>query len=82
MRLAQASHSLTLRVTAVFVLIVALVSAGLGVYLYRSFVAEIERRDDILLLGKMRQIQHLLGNAGKLDIIDRKSTRLNSSHWE
>ena len=39
--------SLTLRVTLVFVLIVALVSAGLGVYLYRSFVAEIERRDDI-----------------------------------
>ena len=69
MRLAGASHSLTLRVTAVFVLIVALVSAGLGVYLYRSFVAEIERRDDILLLGKMRQIQQLLGNAGTLDII-------------
>lgn len=61
--------SLTLRVTLVFVLIVALVSAGLGVYLYRSFVAEIERRDDILLLGKLRQIQQLLGNAGTLDII-------------
>ena len=61
--------SLTLRVTLVFVLIVALVSAGLGMYLYRSFVAEIERRDDILLLGKLRQIQQLLGNAGTLDII-------------
>lgn len=65
----KASHSLTLRVTMVFVLIVVLLSAGLGVYLYRSFVMEIERRDDILLLGKMRQIQQLLGNAGTLDII-------------
>ena len=69
MKLAGASHSLTLRVTAVFVLIVALLSAGLGLHLYRAFVAEIERRDDILLLGKLRQIQQLLGNAGTLDII-------------
>lgn len=63
------SHSLTLRVTLVFVLMVVLLSAGLGAYLYRSFVMEIERRDDILLLGKMRQIQQLLGNAGTLEII-------------
>ncbi|SDI04379.1 heavy metal sensor histidine kinase [Janthinobacterium sp. YR213] len=69
MKLAQLRRSLTLRVTLVFVLIVALVSAGLGMHLYRSFVAEIERRDDILLLGKLRQIQQLLGNAGTLDII-------------
>ena len=67
--MSRTSHSLTLRVTLVFVLIVVLLSAGLGVYLYRSFVTEIERRDDILLLGKMRQIQQLLGNAGTLDII-------------
>jgi len=69
MKLAELRRSLTLRVTLVFVLIVALVSAGLGMHLYRSFVAEIERRDDILLLGKLRQIQQLLGNAGTLDII-------------
>ena len=69
MKLAPLRRSLTLRVTLVFVLIVALVSAGLGMHLYRSFVAEIERRDDILLLGKLRQIQQLLGNAGTLDII-------------
>jgi two-component system heavy metal sensor histidine kinase CusS len=69
MKFSQLRRSLTLRVTLVFVLIVALVSAGLGMHLYRSFVAEIERRDDILLLGKPRQIQQLLGNAGTLDII-------------
>ncbi|MDN2718775.1 heavy metal sensor histidine kinase [Janthinobacterium sp. SUN120] len=69
MKFSQLRRSLTLRVTLVFVLIVALVSAGLGMHLYRSFVAEIERRDDILLLGKLRQIQQLLGNAGTLDII-------------
>ena len=41
MKLAELRRSLTLRVTLVFVLIVALVSAGLGMHLYRSFVAEI-----------------------------------------
>lgn len=56
--------SLTLRVTALFMLIVALAAAGLGAYLYRGFVAEIERRDDIQLLGKLRQVQILLGRPG------------------
>ena len=56
--------SLTLRVSLAFVLIVALSAAGLGLYLYRAFVGEIERRDDIALLGKLRQVQQLLGSAG------------------
>jgi len=47
-------RSLTLRVTLAFVLIVGLTAAGLGLYLYRAFVAEIGRRDDIQLLGKLR----------------------------
>ncbi|RZA36415.1 MAG: hypothetical protein EOP92_05415, partial [Lysobacteraceae bacterium] len=54
-------HSLTLQVTAMFVLIVALATAGLGAYLYHAFVGEITRRDDNQLLGKLRQIQILLG---------------------
>ena len=54
--------SLTLRVSIAFVLIVALSAAGLGLYLYHSFVDEIERRDDIALLGKLRQVQQLLGS--------------------
>ena len=56
--------SLTLRVTLAFVLIVAASAAGLGLYLYHAFVGEIVRRDDIALLGKLRQVQQLLGSPG------------------
>lgn len=62
-------HSLTLRVTLMFVLIVALTAAGLGAYLYRAFVAEITRRDDIQLLGKLRQVQILLGRPGAAELV-------------
>ncbi len=62
-------HSLAVRVTAMFVLIVALAAAGLGTYLYRAFVAEIERRDDIGLLGKLRQVQILLGRPGAAELL-------------
>ena len=61
--------SLTLRVSLAFVLIVALSAAGLGLYLYRAFVGEIVRRDDIALLGKLRQVQQLLGSAGAQDLL-------------
>lgn len=60
----QLRNSLRLRVTAMFMLIVALAAAGLGAYLYHAFVGEIERRDDIQLLGKLRQVQILLGRPG------------------
>lgn len=62
-------NSLALRVTAAFVLIVGLAAAGLGTYLYRAFVDEIERRDDIQLLGKLRQVQILLGRPGAAELI-------------
>jgi two-component system heavy metal sensor histidine kinase CusS len=62
-------HSLALRIGAMFVLVVALAAAGLGTYLYRDFVAEIERRDDIQLLGKLRQIQILLGRPGAAELL-------------
>lgn len=62
-------NSLTLRVTAVFMLIVAFAAAGLGTYLYRGFVEEIERRDDIQLLGKLRQVQMLLGRPGAAELV-------------
>jgi two-component system heavy metal sensor histidine kinase CusS len=62
-------HSLTLQVTAMFVLILALATAGLGAYLYHALVAEITRRDDIQLLGKLRQIQILLGRPGAADLV-------------
>nr|WP_035787627.1 heavy metal sensor histidine kinase [Janthinobacterium sp. CG3] len=62
-------QSLTLRVTAMFVLVVALSAAGLGMYLYRAFVGELERRDDIQLLGKLRQVQMLLGRPGAAELV-------------
>ncbi len=61
--------SLTLRVTLVFTLIVALAASGLGVYLYRAFAGEIVRRDDIQLLGKLRQVQTLLGRPGATELL-------------
>ena len=61
--------SLTLRVTLAFVLIVALTAAGLGIYLYRAFVAEIARRDDLQLLGKLRQVQIVLGRPGAAELL-------------
>ena len=65
-------NSLTLRVSLAFVLIVALSAAGLGWYLYRSFVDEIVRRDDIALLGKLRQVQQLLGNPGAAQLVHQR----------
>ena len=62
-------NSLAVRVTAMFMLIVALAAAGLGTYLYRAFVDEIERRDDIQLMGKLRQVQILLGRPGAAELI-------------
>jgi two-component system heavy metal sensor histidine kinase CusS len=62
-------HSLTLRVTLAFMLIVALTAAGLGIYLYRAFVAEIARRDDLQLLGKLRQVQIVLGRPGAAELL-------------
>ena len=61
--------SLTLRVCLAFVLIVALSAAGIGLYLYQALVGEIVRRDDIALLGKLRQVQQLLGSAGAQDLL-------------
>ena len=65
-------HSLTLRVSLAFVLIVALSAAGLGWYLYRSFTEEIVRRDDTALLGKLRQVQQLLGSPGAAGLVHER----------
>ena len=64
--------SLTLRVSLAFVLIVALSATGLGWHLYRSFVDEIVRRDDHALLGKLRQVQQLLGSPGAQQLVHER----------
>jgi len=62
-------QSLALRVSAMFTLVVVLAAAGLGSYLYHAFASEIERRDDIQLLGKLRQVQLLLGRPGAAELL-------------
>lgn len=50
------------RLGLLFALIVASSSAALGLYLYDSFARQLVQRDDIQLLGKLRQIRQLLAN--------------------
>ena len=64
-----ARDSLTVRVTAAFVLAVALVASSLGIWLYHAFTGEIARRDDVALLGKLRQVQMLLGRPDAADLV-------------
>lgn len=45
-------------------LIAALASASLGAYLYGSFEQQLRQRDDVQLLGKLRQLRQLLGHGG------------------
>ncbi|HEX5749583.1 MAG TPA: heavy metal sensor histidine kinase [Archangium sp.] len=45
-------------------LIAAVASAVLGAYLYRSFEQQLRQRDDVQLLGKLRQLRQLLGHSG------------------
>ena len=66
---ALSRSSLALRVTLTFVLVVACATAGLGSYLYRAFVGEIEQRDDRQLLGKLRQVQLLLARPDAADVV-------------
>ena len=64
-----ARDSLTVRVTAAFVLAAALVASSLGIWLYHAFTGEIARRDDVALLGKLRQVQMLLGRPDAVDLV-------------
>lgn len=45
-------------------LVAAAASALLGGYLYRSFEQQLQQRDDVQLLGKLRQLRQLLGHSG------------------
>lgn len=45
-------------------LIAAAASALLGAYLYASFEQQLRQRDDVQLLGKLRQLRQLLGHGG------------------
>uniref|UniRef100_UPI0035ADBB95 heavy metal sensor histidine kinase n=1 Tax=Hylemonella sp. TaxID=2066020 RepID=UPI0035ADBB95 len=49
--------------------IVILSSGAIGVYLYHSFALQLERRDDILLMGKLRQLRQQLGDAATPELL-------------
>jgi len=51
------------RLSLVMALVSALCCAGLGLYLYQSFAAQLQRRDELQLLGKLRQLRQLLGHS-------------------
>ncbi|MBZ5795326.1 heavy metal sensor histidine kinase [Burkholderia contaminans] len=64
-----ASYSLLRRLTLAFAAVAALVFALTGAYLYRSLSAELTRRDDIEISGKLNQflqLAHASGSAAAL----------------
>ncbi|WP_321966139.1 heavy metal sensor histidine kinase [Burkholderia cepacia] len=68
-RSGPASYSLLRRLTLAFAVVAALVFALTGAYLYRSLSAELTRRDDIEISGKLNQflqLAHASGSAAAL----------------
>ncbi|PHP86330.1 MULTISPECIES: heavy metal sensor histidine kinase [Burkholderia] len=60
----SASYSLLRRLTLAFAAVAALVFALTGAYLYRSLSAELTRRDDIEISGKLNQFLQLARASG------------------
>lgn len=66
MRLPQ---SLSWRLGLSGALVAAVASALLGGYLYASFEQQLLRRDDVQLLGKLRQLRQLLGHSSTPELL-------------
>ncbi|MDN7849240.1 heavy metal sensor histidine kinase [Burkholderia seminalis] len=64
MSASPASYSLLRRLTLAFAVVAALVFALTGAYLYRSLSAELTRRDDIEISGKLNQFLQLAHASG------------------
>ncbi|MEK2605467.1 heavy metal sensor histidine kinase [Burkholderia arboris] len=64
MTASPASYSLLRRLTVAFAVVAALVFALTGAYLYRSLSAELTRRDDIEISGKLNQFLQLSHASG------------------
>ncbi|MET3552024.1 heavy metal sensor histidine kinase [Burkholderia sp. 567] len=60
----SAPYSLLRRLTLAFAAVAALVFALTGAYLYRSLSAELTRRDDIEIAGKLNQFLQLARSSG------------------
>lgn len=71
--------SITARLAFLFAVVVMSILIAVGSYLYRSLAAQLERRDDAELIGKITQTRHLLEDAGSLREIERTpDTLLNA----
>ncbi|VWD51711.1 heavy metal sensor histidine kinase [Burkholderia contaminans] len=60
------AYSLLRRLTLAFAVVAALVFALTGAYLYRSLSAELTRRDDIEISGKLNQFLQLANASGSI----------------
>lgn len=52
--------TLTVRLALLFAVVAIFTFAGVGTYLYRSLVVQLEARDDQELIGKVEQFRHIL----------------------
>lgn len=71
--------SLTWRLGLSGALVAALASALLGAYLFGSFEQQLLRRDDVQLLGKMRQLRQLLGHSGTPELLVQQADYLRDT---
>jgi len=60
-------------------LVAAVASALLGAYLYRSFEQQLLRRDDVQLLGKLRQLRQLLAHSGTPELLREQADYLRDT---
>ncbi|MBB3193303.1 heavy metal sensor histidine kinase [Roseateles terrae] len=60
-------------------LVAAWASALLGGYLFTSFEQQLVRRDDVQLLGKMRQLRQLLSRSGTAELLAQQADYLRDT---
>lgn len=65
----HSSYSLLKRLTLAFALVAGLVFALTGAYLYKSLSAELQRRDDIEISGKLSQFLQLVRVSGSTSAV-------------
>lgn len=61
--------SLSLSLALLLASLVLVSSGAIGLYLYHSFATQLERRDDVLLMGKLRQLRQQLGDAATPELL-------------
>jgi two-component system heavy metal sensor histidine kinase CusS len=70
--MSKPAASIAWRLAAAFALVCALVLSVIGVFLYRSLVAEIAFRDDQALLGRLEQVRALLQDSDSLEALQER----------